>query len=135
MPRIALPLAQPQATGGTFDSFDPRSAGQARAYWLGTPPQEILASAYTERLAGHEMLLHVVTKVAPSEPTRVSWIVDAKSEFARAFAGGPEPRVSAADGIRAVMLAEAAAESIRTGVAIDVDLAAAAAVESVSVNA
>jgi hypothetical protein len=35
--------------------------------------------------------------------------------------------VSAADGIRAVALAEAAAESIRTGLAVDVDLDAAVA--------
>jgi myo-inositol 2-dehydrogenase/D-chiro-inositol 1-dehydrogenase len=56
-------------------------------------------------------------------------------EFARAFAGGPKPRVTAADGIRAVALAEAAAESIRSGRAIDVDLGAAVAVEKESVNA
>ncbi|MFF1633921.1 Gfo/Idh/MocA family protein [Leifsonia sp. NPDC058248] len=43
-------------------------------------------------------------------------------ELAEAIAGGREARVSAADGIRAVALAEAAAESIRTGLAVDVDL-------------
>jgi predicted dehydrogenase len=48
-------------------------------------------------------------------------------EFAEAIAGGREARVSAADGIRAVALAEAAAESIRTGLAVDVDLDAAVA--------
>ncbi|MGO1850958.1 Gfo/Idh/MocA family protein [Microbacterium sp.] len=36
-------------------------------------------------------------------------------EFVSAFAGGPQPRVSAQDGILAVALAEAAAESIATG--------------------
>jgi len=36
-------------------------------------------------------------------------------EFAAAFAGGPEPRVSAADGVVAVDLALAAIESIATG--------------------
>jgi predicted dehydrogenase len=40
-------------------------------------------------------------------------------EFAAAFTGrGPEPRVSAADGVEAVRIAEAAAESARTGHAI-----------------
>ncbi|WP_431280416.1 Gfo/Idh/MocA family protein [Leifsonia poae] len=56
-------------------------------------------------------------------------------EFAEAFAGGSLPRVTAADGIRAVALAEAAAESIRTGLAIDVDLAAFVEFETVGVNA
>ncbi len=45
-------------------------------------------------------------------------------EYAAAFAGGPEPRVSPADGIRAVALAEAAAASIASGRAVDIDLAA-----------
>lgn len=41
-------------------------------------------------------------------------------EMAEAFAGGPEPRVTGADGIRAIALAEAAAESIRRGRAVSV---------------
>ncbi|WP_223690147.1 Gfo/Idh/MocA family protein [Leifsonia poae] len=48
-------------------------------------------------------------------------------EIAEAFAGGPVPRVTPADGIRAVALAEAAAESLRTGRVVGVDLAAAVA--------
>lgn len=55
-------------------------------------------------------------------------------EIAAAFAGGPIPRVTAEDGIRAVALAEAAAESIRTGRAIDVDLARVVAAEPESAN-
>lgn len=40
-------------------------------------------------------------------------------ELAGAFASGAEPRVSAADGVAAVRIAEAAAESTRTGRAVD----------------
>ena len=113
MPRIALPLAAGGQISGTFDSFDPRSAGQARAYWLGTPPQEILAPAYAEHLAGCEMLLHVVTKAAPPEATSASWIVDAKGEFARAF-GGREPLVVIVDAASRVasVLPEPTAEQV-----------------------
>lgn len=39
-------------------------------------------------------------------------------EFYTAFTGGPHPRVSAADGLAAIALSEAAAESVRTGAAI-----------------
>ncbi|XAS69427.1 Gfo/Idh/MocA family oxidoreductase [Micrococcaceae bacterium Sec5.7] len=45
-------------------------------------------------------------------------------EFATAFSGGPPPRVSAADGVLAVALAEAAQESVRSGTAVDFDSAA-----------
>jgi myo-inositol 2-dehydrogenase/D-chiro-inositol 1-dehydrogenase len=37
------------------------------------------------------------------------------AEFLAAFRGGPPPRVSAVDGVAAVVIAEAAIESIRTG--------------------
>jgi predicted dehydrogenase len=47
-------------------------------------------------------------------------------EFAAAFAGGPAPRVSAADGVAAVRLAEAANASLATGgpVAVEAEVAA-----------
>jgi len=61
-------------------------------------------------------------------------------ELAGAAIDGSTPRVTAEDGIRAVALAEAAGESIRTGRAVDVDLDAAIrredlATENVSVTA
>ena len=86
MPRVTLP----QVSGELFDSWDPRSAGYARAYWIGPPPQEILASAFAEQLLIREMLLHVVSAAAPdgSVSGQVSWLIDAKSELARAFGGG-----------------------------------------------
>jgi predicted dehydrogenase len=42
-------------------------------------------------------------------------------EFARAFEGGPPPRVTLEDGVIAVALAEAARESIATGAPVDFD--------------
>ena len=74
MPRIALP----QASGGLFDSWDPRSAGYARAYWVGAPPATVLAPPYADQLAAHEMLLHIVTTAAPagSLPEGGSWLID-----------------------------------------------------------
>jgi hypothetical protein len=111
MPRIVLP----QLSGGLFDSYDPRSAGQARAYWLGTPPDAILTPGYTEVLAGCEMLLHVVTKAPPPqrEGMSVSWIIDAKGELARAF-GDREPLALIVDatGRLAAILAEPTAEAV-----------------------
>jgi predicted dehydrogenase len=56
-------------------------------------------------------------------------------ELAAAAFGGAAPRVTAEDGIRAVALAEAAAESIRTGRAVDVELDASIPTQNVSVTA
>ena len=113
MPRIVLP----QIPGGLFDSFDPRSAGQARAYWLGSPPPEVLAPPYAERLAGCEMLLQVVTQASPAEATAPSWpgtwIVDAKGELARVFgARAPLALVVDAAGRVAAILPAPTAEQV-----------------------
>jgi len=111
MPRIVLP----QRAGGLFDSFDPRSAGQARAYWLGPPPEAVLAPPCAERLAAAEMLMHIVTRTPPAEAEAisVSWIVDAKGELARVF-GGREPLALVVDaaGRVAEVLAEPTAEQV-----------------------
>jgi myo-inositol 2-dehydrogenase/D-chiro-inositol 1-dehydrogenase len=50
-------------------------------------------------------------------------------EMARAFQGGPAPRVSLDDGIIAVALAEAAQQSIATGAAVEFDASAILAVK------
>lgn len=92
MPRIRLQ----QAGGGVFDSFDPRSAGQAQAYWLGAPPEAVLAPAFAEKLAACEMLLHVVTGASPAAVGVPSWLVDEKGDLARAV-GGREPLVLVID--------------------------------------
>lgn len=47
-------------------------------------------------------------------------------EFHAAFLGGPEPRVTAADGLAAIQIAEAAAESARTGAAVELEVTAGA---------
>ena len=111
LPRIVLP----QVSGGLFDSHDPRTAGQARVYWLGPPPAAVLAPAYAEHLAGCETLLHIVTGTQPSpaEALSSSWIVDAKGELARAV-GGREPLALVVDsaGRIADILAEPTAEQV-----------------------
>jgi myo-inositol 2-dehydrogenase/D-chiro-inositol 1-dehydrogenase len=43
-------------------------------------------------------------------------------ELAAALKGGPEPRVVAADGAAAVYLAEAARESMATGLVVDMSV-------------
>ncbi|WP_203568330.1 Gfo/Idh/MocA family protein [Aestuariimicrobium ganziense] len=43
------------------------------------------------------------------------------ADFAAAFAGGPEPRVTMHDGVEAVKIAEAALESLRTGRTVTVE--------------
>lgn len=98
MPRITLPLAE----GGLFDSWDPRSAGRARAYWLGTAPGGVLSPQFAEKLAACETLLHVVRKaktdVASSQTAAgpVSWLLDPRGELARLFAA-TEPAVICVD--------------------------------------
>lgn len=115
MPRITLPLA----SGVLFDSWDPRSAGHARAYWLGRPPEEALAPAYTERLACCETLLHVVTTAAAagdppaSVAVPISWMIDGQAELAKIFAGS-EPLAILVDagGRVAAVLADPTAEQV-----------------------
>lgn len=113
MPRITLPLA----AGGLFDSWDPRSAGQARIYWLGTPPDPVLAGPYEERLASCEALLHVVVKDAPAG-TAGAWLIDAKGELAHVF-GGVEPLAIVVDagGRVAEVLADPTAEQAEAAAA------------------
>ena len=113
MPRITLPLA----AGGLFDSWDPRSAGQARVYWLGTPPAPVGTGSYEERLASCEALLHVVVTDAPAG-TAGSWLIDAKGELAHVF-GGVEPLAILVDsgGRVAEVLAEPTAEQAEAAAA------------------
>jgi predicted dehydrogenase len=59
--------------------------------------------------------------VIPTSALRESPYLTEIREFAEAFRGGPEPRVSAEDGAIAVYLAEAAYESILTGRVIDMN--------------
>nr|AXL05322.1 NADH-dependent dihydrogenase [uncultured bacterium] len=47
-------------------------------------------------------------------------------EFATAFAGGPEPRIGAADALAAVRITQAAAESAWTGRAVELPVEGAA---------
>jgi predicted 2-oxoglutarate/Fe(II)-dependent dioxygenase YbiX len=88
MPRITLPLA----AGGLFDSWDPRSAGRARIYWLGTPPEEISSPEFAERLTCCETLMHLVRKAKTDVPQpqtasgTISWLLDPRGELTRLFA-------------------------------------------------
>jgi hypothetical protein len=87
MPRITLP----QASGSLFDSFDPKSAGRARVYWLAAPPKALAAAQLGDALAANETLLHIVAATAPLVPDAYSsWLLDQAGELARAFgATGP----------------------------------------------
>jgi predicted dehydrogenase len=63
--------------------------------------------------------------VPDTDPAEDPYFVELR-EFTRAFAGGPEPRVSAADGAAAVRIATAALESLDTGQPVDLAPAPAA---------
>ncbi|MFF1374631.1 Gfo/Idh/MocA family protein [Streptomyces sp. NPDC058308] len=96
----------------------------------------------TFRVAGADGLLHHDSTAAPgfritaqgvrpadegipSSPMTESPYLTELREFAASWAdGGPEPRVSARDGVEAVRIAEAAAESSRTGRVIEIGEAA-----------
>jgi hypothetical protein len=83
MPQITLPLT----SGRLFDSWDPTTCGQARVYWLGTPPASVVASL-AEVLQACETLLHVVAGMPPDDYP--SCLLDRLGELARAFAAnGP----------------------------------------------
>lgn len=111
VPRIVLALA----AGGRHDSWDPRTAGLARVYWIGPPLAAILTASFAERLAGWEMLLHVVTRAPPLQAPAgsVSWIVDAKGDLARAC-GTAEPAAVVIDaaGRMAALLGQPTPEQI-----------------------
>lgn len=104
MPRLTLPLA----AGGSFDSWDPRSAGQARLYWLGSPPDEILTPDFAQRLAASETLLHVITRAAPqANAGAVCWLIDSQGQLVKLF-GAEEPLAIAVDpGTRVVAVLQA----------------------------
>lgn len=98
-----------------------------------TPFRTTFHVAGTEGTAGHDSLASPGLRVTgggrsgtgaegiPSGDFGESPYAVQIREFAAAFTGnGPEPRVSARDGVAAVRIAEAAAESARTGRAVDI---------------
>ena len=109
MPRITLPLA----SGGLFDSWDPATAGQARAYWLGAPPAAVV-TRLGETLESFEALLHVVAAAPPAVPCGgPSWVLDRAGELGRAFgATGPLALIVDAAGRVAALLAEPTPEGV-----------------------
>lgn len=60
--------------------------------------------------------------VIPTSPLRESPYLTEIREFAQAFRGGSEPRVNSEDGATAVYLAQAAQESIATGMVVDMSV-------------
>jgi hypothetical protein len=95
MPRITLPTA----AGGLFDSGDAATAGDARVYWLGTPPGVLEAAQLADRLAGCETLLHIVAATPPmASQTYASWLLDQAGELGRAF-GVTEPTAILVDAL------------------------------------
>ncbi|MGW2640096.1 Gfo/Idh/MocA family protein [Streptomyces sp. NPDC001348] len=99
----------------------------------GTPFHTTFHVAGTDGTAGHDSLAAPGLRVTgggrdgtgaegiPSGDFGESPYAVQIREFAAAFTGnGPEPRVSARDGVAAVRIAEAAAESARTGRAVDI---------------
>ena len=82
MPRITLP----SASGNVFDSSDPATAGLARVYWLGAPPEPAAAETLADSLGDCETLLHFVMSASPAEPeSYASWLIDKAGELGRAF--------------------------------------------------
>ncbi len=58
------------------------------------------------------------TGLLPATPFVESPFLTEIREMYTAFGGGPPPRVSADDGVRAILIAEAAIESLETGRAV-----------------
>jgi predicted dehydrogenase len=127
----ALAHKEPVAAGCVTLTHDSGVITQVQGLW-GPPATEF---RYTFHIAGsngtltHDSLAYPalrLTTTSPSETDGVptgDWGEDPFfaqiREVATAFSGGPAPRVSAADGIAAVQLAEAARQSAATGTAID----------------
>ncbi|MGD7705452.1 Gfo/Idh/MocA family protein [Microlunatus sp. Y2014] len=59
-------------------------------------------------------------RFAPSTPMAAVPHAQAIAEIHTSLTGGPEPRVTAADGLAALLISEAAAESVRTGAPVAV---------------
>lgn len=80
-----------------------------------------------ENLATGRRETSYLPKTLPEESPYLTEI----REIARAFQGGPVPRVSLVDGVVAVALAEAARASIETGAPIDFDVSSVLALDGV----
>ncbi|MGW2227171.1 Gfo/Idh/MocA family protein [Streptomyces formicae] len=111
------------------------AVSQVSGLW-GLPDQQFRT---TFRVAGADGLLHhdstavpgfritaqgvrAANEGIPSSPMTESPYLAELREFAASWApGGPEPRVSAHDGVAAVRIAEAAVESSRTGRVIEIE--------------
>jgi predicted 2-oxoglutarate/Fe(II)-dependent dioxygenase YbiX len=86
MPRITLPVA---LGDGLFDSADPATAGLARVYWIGAPPDPEVADRLASALGACETLLHFVTAKPPvGAEAYASCLIDQAGELGRAFGVG-----------------------------------------------
>nr|AXL05649.1 gfo/Idh/MocA family oxidoreductase [uncultured bacterium] len=122
------------ATGTAVLTHASGALSQVVSRWTATPKPPVRVAFHVSGTGGtvtYDSEWPQEVRVADGEAANVAYagesVFDVEmGEFARAFAGGPEPRIGARDALAAVRITQAAAQSAWTGRAVELPVEEAA---------